>query len=79
MSLFDQLGGQQPSTPRQFNPVEEMQTLRSNPTAYLKKHGFNIPDGMTDPGQIAQHLLRSGQVGNARYQQAVRMLHGMRR
>lgn len=78
MSLFDQLGAG-PQSKAQPNPMQEVQTLRADPIHYLRQKGFNIPDGMTDPGQITQHLLRSGQIGNARYQQAVRMLNGMRR
>ena len=80
MSLFDQLGTSAPAQlTRQVNPIQEVQTLRADPIHYLRQKGFNIPDGMTDPGQITQHLLRSGQVGSARYQQAMRMLNGMRR
>lgn len=66
MSLYDQLG--------QKNPMQEIQNLRADPISYLKNRGFNIPQGMTNPGQITQYLLRSGQVGNNRYQMAMRML-----
>ena len=75
MSLYDQLGIN-PQRQQPVNPMQEVQSLRSDPTAYLKKRGFVIPEGMTDPRQITQHLLRSGQVGNMRYQQAVRLLQG---
>lgn len=87
MSLFDQLAGKGPSRAsggqQPVNPMEAMQNevgqMKAHPGSYLKGKGFNIPDGMTDPGQIMQYLIQSGQVGNGRYQMAMRMLNGMRR
>ena len=87
MSLFDKLAVKGPSRPsgeqQQINPMRAMQNevgqVKSHPGSYLKAKGFNIPDGMTDPGQITQYLIQSGQVGNGRYQMAMRMLNGMRR
>ena len=70
MSLFDSLGGQQPMA----NPMQLVQQLRANPAAMLKQRGLNIPAGMNDPQQIIQHLVQSGQVPNARLQQAMQML-----
>lgn len=57
MSLFDTLG-QQPM----------LQQLKANPAQILKQRGLSIPDGMTDPQQIINHLIQSGQVGNQRLQ-----------
>ena len=79
MSLFDQLGRPAQSMPQQPDPMRMMQSLRSDPAAFLKSRGYTIPEGMRDPGQITRHLLQSGQVGGQRYQQAMRMLQGMRR
>lgn len=67
MGLFDQLGQQQ-------NPMQMLQQIRQNPAAILQKAGLNIPAGMTDPQQIIQHLMQSGQVSQQRYQQAMQMM-----
>ena len=74
MGLFDRLGGQQAQ--RQITPDmmrQEIGNIKANPGSYLSQHGFNIPDGMTDPRQITQHLLQTGQVGGGRLQQVMRM------
>lgn len=77
MSMFDQLGKSQ--TPQQMNPMQMLAQLRSNPVGFLRSRGLNIPDGMNNPNQIIQHLLQSGQVPQARYQQAMQMMQGMKR
>ena len=69
MSIFDALGGQM-----QMNPMQMMMQLRSNPAAVLKQRGLNVPDGMTDPQQIVQHLISSGQVSNNALQTAMQMM-----
>ena len=74
MNLFDKLGGQQmPQTPQ-----AALQQLQQNPQAMIRQAGMSIPDGMTDPQQMVQHLLQSGQVPQARYQQAVQMMQRMK-
>lgn len=88
MGIFDSLGhnkpvqaAQQQMDPRQMQQQmqQAIQQIKAGPGKYLKDRGFNVPDGMTDAGQITQYLLQSGQVGNARYQQVMRLLGGMRR
>lgn len=74
MSIFDQLGQNAPTTRQNMNPMQMMNQLRQNPAAVLKQAGLNIPDGMTNPQQIVNHLLQSGQVPQARYQQAMQMM-----
>lgn len=69
MSLFNQLG----------NQPNMMNQLRANPAAILKQRGLNIPDGMTDPQQIINHLLQTGQINNSRLQMAQQMMAQMRR
>ena len=85
MSLFDQLGNRssQP-TQQQTDLIQAQQafqndlaSLKSDPIAYAKAHGKNIPDGMTDPNQMAQYLLKSTQVNNPRYQMAMRLINGL--
>lgn len=72
MSLFDSLGKQ--VTPQAPNPQHLLQQLRNNPVSTLKQAGLNIPSGMSDPGQIINYLLQSGQVNNSRLQMAQRMM-----
>lgn len=85
MGLFDQLG-YKPSQPiqPQMDPRQAQQafqhdlaSLKTDPIAYAKAHGKNIPDGMTDPNQMAQYLLKSTQVNNPRYQMAMRIINGL--
>lgn len=62
MSLFDSLQ----------NNV--MSRLQADPAAMLKTAGYTIPSGMTNPQQIIQHLIQSGQVSNPRVQALMRMM-----
>ena len=68
-TLFKQLG----SKPA-MNPMQLMGQFRQNPIGILKSIGYNIPENMTNPQQIVQHLVQSGQVGNGKLQQAQQML-----
>lgn len=77
MSLFDQLGqrgspAQQQMDPRQMQ--QEMGQIKAHPADYLKGRGFNVPGNMTDPRQITQYLIQTGQVGAPRVQQLMSML-----
>ena len=81
MGLFDRLGrpaqGAESAQQRQITPDmmrQEVGSIKADPGAYLARQGFNIPNGMTDPRQITQHLLRTGQVGGNRLQQVMRMI-----
>lgn len=83
MGVFDSLGhsGHVQATQQQMDPrqmqqqmQQEIQQIKAGPGKYLKARGFNVPDGMTDAGQITQYLLQSGQIGGGRYQQVMRML-----
>ena len=76
MSILEKLH-QQGQQQRQISPDEmrtEIGRIQADPGAYLQQRGFSIPAGMTDPRQITQHLLQSGQVGGGRLQQVMRML-----
>lgn len=57
-----------------------LQQLKSNPAQFLAQKGINIPQGMTDPNAILQHLVSSGRVSqnqiNAAFQMG-RQLKGM--
>lgn len=77
MSIFEKLHQQGEQQPRQISQDEmrtEIGRIQADPGAYLQQRGFTIPQGMTDPRQITQHLLQSGQVGQSRLQQIMRML-----
>ena len=58
-----------------MNPFQLMnmyQQLRSNPMQLLSSR-FNIPQGMSDPNKIVQHLLNTGQVSQAQVNNAMSM------
>lgn len=83
MGLFDQIG-RQPIQEQRMNPQQAQQafqndlaSLKSDPIAYAKAHGKSIPEGMKDPNQMAQYLLKSTQVNNPRYQMAMRVINGL--
>lgn len=69
MSIFDSLGGQQQPAqgPQNRQQLQQLQRARqqfnADPVGILRNCGLSIPDGMTDPRQIAMHLLQSGQIG----------------
>lgn len=77
MGLFDQFG-KQPTQVQQVSPQQAFQNdlarLKANPIEYARSHGKNLPDGITDPNQMAQYLLRSTQVNNPRYQAAMQLI-----
>ena len=82
MGIFDSLGSKgqnSASQQQQIDPRQMMQQLQTNPAAMLKQAGLTIPGGMKDPQQIINHLLQSGQIPPAKYQQAVQMLSRFRR
>lgn len=77
MGLFDRLAQPAQGQQKQVTPDmmrQEIGSIKANPSSYLSRYGFNIPDGMNDPRQITQHLLRTGQVGGNKLQQVMRMI-----
>lgn len=82
MGLFDRIGQSTPhQMPQQIPDRQTMQMMqqelgqiKAHPGDYLHAKGYEIPEGMTDAKQITQHLLRTGQIGNQRLQQIMRML-----
>ena len=65
--IFQNLG--QPT-----NPQTAIQQIQQNPAGMLKKVGLTIPEGMSNPQQIVQHLINSGQVSNGRIQMLQQMI-----
>ena len=76
MSMFESLGKQ--NHPTQADMQKEIGSIKNNPGSYLKGKGFNIPSDMSDPKQITQYLLQTGQVGGGRLQQVMRMIGAIR-
>lgn len=70
MSIFDSLK-LKPQQSAPMSPTQMLQALKQNPVNMLQQAGLNIPEGMTDPQQMVQHLLTSGQITQARYAQAM--------
>ena len=71
MSLFGSLGSS-------GNPLSMLQQLKQNPAEMLRQAGFNVPPNVTNPQQIVNHLLQSGQVSNAKLAQAQQMMQRFR-
>lgn len=69
-SLYKTLGNQ--------GPAQMIAQIKQNPAAFLSRAGLNIPQGMTDPGAMIQHLVQSGQVPQSRINQIMQMVGGKR-
>ena len=62
-NLFNSLNGGQ-------NMQSQLQKLMSNPVGFLMERKLNIPSEIqSNPQQIVQHLLNTGQMSQERYQQ----------
>ena len=55
------------------NPMALMGQFMQNPVGALRQAGFSIPDGMSDPRQIVNHLINNGQLGQTRLAQLQNM------
>lgn len=60
--LLNVMGGM-PSAPNQqllqqirSNPGAFVPQIKADPVGFMRQFGYNIPDGMTNPQQIAQHI-----------------------
>lgn len=72
--MFEALGNNQQRPDQQ----QQLQQLKSNPADFLKKMGYNLPAGVDtrNPNAIINGLVQTGQIGNGRVQQIMRMLGG---
>lgn len=77
MSLFDRLSGQGIAPANMLQ--QAIETAKANYMTLIQQKGWTIPNGMTDPQQMVQHLVQSGQVPQARYQQAQQAAQMMQR
>jgi len=68
--LFKALGG---------NPLSGimnmMSQFRQNPMAMLQKSGLNIPSNLSNPTEIINHLVQSGQINQNQLNQAQQIAH----
>ena len=55
------------------NPMAMMAQLKNNPLGALRQAGFNVPENMSNPQAIIQHLMNSGQVSQQQLTQAQQM------
>lgn len=65
--LYQQLQQTQPN-----NPLSMVAQFRQNPLAVLSQK-YNIPQGMSDPNQILQHLLNTNQVSQDQVNRVMQM------
>lgn len=67
MSVFESLGQHQRQPTLNTQSTKQIQQARAqferDPVGILRRCGMDIPDGMTDPQQIAMHLFQSRQIG----------------
>ena len=68
--LFNALGGMASGG---LNPIAMLNQLKSNPLGFLRQKGFNVPDNLNNPNDIIQHLMNTGQINQAQYNQARQM------
>ena len=59
--------------PMQMNPMQMLQRLRQNPVQMLRQAGLNVPDNLSNPNDIIQHLMSSCQISQDAYNRARQM------
>ena len=74
MSIFDNL--QHNAQPTRQQALEE---VKRDPHGMMKRMGLTVPEDMTDPLQMADYLINSGQVGGPRAQMARQLMARMGR
>lgn len=67
--FFSALGGG-------MNPMQMLAQLKSNPMGLLRQAGFNVPENISNPQAIIQHLMNSGQINQQQLTQAQQMAQG---
>lgn len=54
-------------------PMDQLSQIKSNPLAFIRRAGYNIPEGIGSPQQMIQYLVQSGQIPQAKLNQAQSM------
>lgn len=68
MSMFDRLGQSAQQKPQGKSREEALREIKADPVGVLRQHGLSVPAGVTDPMQMVNHLIQTGQVGGPRLQ-----------
>lgn len=55
------------------NFFQMLNELKSDPVAFAAKNKYSIPQGMTDPNEMTQYLLNTGQTSQDRVNQYMKM------
>lgn len=55
----------------------QFRNFMQNPMQYMAQRGMNIPQGVSNPDQIVQHLLNTGQITQQQYNQAAQIRNQM--
>lgn len=55
------------------NTMPLLGQLKANPLAMLQRAGFNVPANISSPTDIIQHLMNTGQLTQAQFDQAQMM------
>lgn len=55
------------------NYMNLLAQLQQNPFGLLRQRGFNVPDNISSPQAIIQHLMNSGQITQQQFTQAQMM------
>lgn len=63
----------------QNNMLGILSQLKQNPMAVLQKAGLNIPANLSNPAEILNHLVRSGQINQAQLNKAQQMAQMFRK
>ena len=79
MSMFDRLGQSTQQHPQGKSREEALREIKADPVGVLRQHGLSVPAGATDPMQMVNHLIRTGQVGGSRLQMIQQMMGRMGR
>lgn len=79
MSMFDRLGQSAPQQPQGKSREEALREIKADPVGVLRQHGLNVPAGITDPMQMVNHLIQTGQVVGPRLQMVQQMIGRMGR
>lgn len=79
MSMFDRLGQSAQQQPQGKSREEALREIKADPVGILRQHGLSVPTGVTDPMQMVNHLIRTGQVGGPRLQMVQQIMGRMGR
>lgn len=55
------------------NFLQMLNELKSDPVAFAAKNKYNIPQGMTDPYEMTQYLLNTGQTSQDQVNQYMKL------